>query len=172
MSGIAGLFNLDGAPVDSSLLQLFCERLTFRGPDARHVWFSNHIGLCHTLLETTRGLFHDAQPLSLDGKVWISADARIDGRNEIARKLKAVGQALTDHTTDAALILCAYQAWDSDCVEHLIGDFAFAIWDGPKRRLFCARDHFGVKPFYYAQSGDAFNFSNTLDCLKLHPALS
>ena len=71
--------------------------------------------------------------------------------------------------SDAQLILHAYHAWADECVEHLLGDFAFAIWDARARRLFCARDHFGVKPFYYAQIRDGFIFSNTLDCVRLHP---
>jgi asparagine synthase (glutamine-hydrolysing) len=74
--------------------------------------------------------------------------------------------------TDVELILYAYQAWSDDCLKHLIGDFAFAIWDGPKKRLFCARDHFGVKPFYYAQFKNHLIFSNTLNCVRIHPEIS
>jgi asparagine synthase (glutamine-hydrolysing) len=73
---------------------------------------------------------------------------------------------------DAELILYAYEAWGEDCVKHLLGDYAFAIWDSRQRRLFCARDHFGVKQFYYAHLGSTFIFSNTLNCLRLHPAVS
>lgn len=70
------------------------------------------------------------------------------------------------------MILRAYRRWGEACVEKLSGDFAFAIWDGPKQKLFCARDHFGVKPFYYAVLGNLLLFSNTLDCLRQHPAVS
>src|SRR6185437_11368703 len=58
------------------------------------------------------------------------------------------------------------------CVEHLLGDFAFVIWDAPHNRLFAARDHFGVKPLYYAEVAGALVLSNTLNCLRLHPAVS
>lgn len=54
----------------------------------------------------------------------------------------------------------------------MIGDFAFAIWDEPRRKLFCARDHFGVKPFFYAKTKRCFAVSNTLNCLRKHPAIS
>ncbi len=74
--------------------------------------------------------------------------------------------------TDVELILRAYDRWGEQCLEHLLGDFAFAIWDGRKRRLFCARDHFGVKPFYYAHVSGNFVISNTLNCVRLHPAVS
>jgi asparagine synthase (glutamine-hydrolysing) len=70
------------------------------------------------------------------------------------------------------LILRSYAAWGANCVNHLRGDFVFAIWDAPNELLFCARDHFGVKPFYYAQLKNLFLFSNTLNCVRAHPDVS
>ena len=67
---------------------------------------------------------------------------------------------------DAEIILNAYERWGDDCVKHLLGDFAFAIWDDHRKRLFCARDHFGVKPFFYTHTADSFNFSSTLNEIK------
>ncbi|HKU76513.1 MAG TPA: asparagine synthase-related protein [Pyrinomonadaceae bacterium] len=72
----------------------------------------------------------------------------------------------------AELILDAYEKWGDDCVKHLLGDFAFAIWDDRRKRLFCARDHFGVKPFFYTHTGDSFNFSSTLNELKVSTELN
>ena len=88
----------------------------------------------------------------------ITANARIDARDE--------------RLTDAELILHAYEKWGDDCVKHLLGDFAFAIWDDRRKRLFCARDHFGVKPFFYTHIGDKFNFSSTLNELKVSTTLN
>src|SRR5262249_41354559 len=68
--------------------------------------------------------------------------------------------------------LHSYHVWGEECVKHLIGDFALAIWDAPKRKLFCARDQLGIKPFYYTQVGKCFVFSNTLNCVRLHPGVS
>ena len=90
-------------------------------------------------------------------------------------KLKAKGnenECLSPDATDVELILRAYLVWGEDCVEHLLGDFAFAIWDGPKQKLFCARDHLGVKPFFYAHLGQKLIFSSSLDCIRQHPAVS
>jgi asparagine synthase (glutamine-hydrolysing) len=70
------------------------------------------------------------------------------------------------------LILEAWRLWGEDCVRHLYGDFAFAIWDERRQSLFCARDHFGVKPFYYALGRGSFVFSNTLACVRMHPSVS
>lgn len=91
----------------------------------------------------------------------ISADARIDNRKDLIQKLQA-----SQTTTDEQLILLAYKAWGEDCVNHLMGDFSFAIWDADRKRFFCARDHFGVKPFFYAHAGDSFIFSNSLNTLR------
>ena len=71
-----------------------------------------------------------------------------------------------------SLILDAYEKWGEDCVKHLFGDFAFAIWDDRKQRYFCARDHFGVKPFYYTYIDNEFAFSSSLNELRLNPRVS
>jgi asparagine synthase (glutamine-hydrolysing) len=71
-----------------------------------------------------------------------------------------------------SLILNAYEKWGEDCVKHLFGDFAFAIWDNRKQRYFCARDHFGVKPFYYTHIDGEFAFSSSLNELRLNPRVS
>jgi asparagine synthase (glutamine-hydrolysing) len=172
MSGIVGILNRDGAPVDWLLLQRMTESLRFRGPDAQELWSEGPVGFGHTLLRTTEESATERQPWSLDGGYFITADARIDGRDELLAKLKAKGSALLAGVPDVQLILHAYRAWGEGCLEHLIGDFAFAIWDAVERRLFCARDHFGVKPFYYADLPHCLVFSNTLNCVRLHPDVS
>jgi asparagine synthase (glutamine-hydrolysing) len=172
MSGIVGIVQLDGAPVERALLQRMTDFMAFRGPHAQAIWNDGAVGLGHTLLRATFEHAREQQPCSLDGQVWITADARIDGRSELQRELTAAGRPNTADATDAELILHAYHAWGEACVLHLLGDFSFAIWDGPQRKLFCARDHFGVKPFYYAQTKDALIISNTLKCVRLHPAVT
>lgn len=176
MSGFLGIVNLDGAPVDRTLMSRLTDLMAFRGPDAQRIWIDGHVGFGHALLYTVDDSFRERQPCSVDGQVWISADARVDGRDELTDALQqAFGpDAPADRRTagDIELILHAYRAWGVDCVQHLLGDFAFAIWDGRTRRLFCARDHFGVKPFFYAQLGHSVILSNTVDCLRAHPAVS
>jgi len=172
MSGIVGILNLDGAPVDRSLLDRMTRFMSFRGPDGQHSWLNGNVGFGHTLLQPTDEPTHERQPCSLDGHVWITAEARADGQRDLVRELEAAGKTDLSGATDAELLLHAYQTWAELCVEHLIGDFAFAIWDGRRHRLFCARDHFGVKPFYYIRAGITFVFSNTLNCLRSHPLSS
>jgi len=98
----------------------------------------------------------------------ITADARLDGRDDLIAKLPHPPRARSDEE----LILLAYQTWGEDCVKHLHGDFAFKIWDNRSRRLFCARDHFGVKPFFYTHVEDSFLFSTSLNELRADPRIS
>ncbi len=175
MSGFAGILNLDGAPVDRSLLERMTRGLAFRGPDAEGIWSDGAVGLGHALLRATHEAAREKQPAGLDGRLWIAADVRIDARAELIEKLNAKrngASAVSLSTPDAELILHAYDAWDEACVEHLLGDFSFAIWDAPRKRLFCARDHFGVKFLYYARIGGTLIFSNTLESLRVHPGIS
>ncbi|HEV8000065.1 MAG TPA: hypothetical protein VGP63_09305, partial [Planctomycetaceae bacterium] len=172
MSGIVGMFRQDGAPVDPRLLQALTDYLSYRGPDASGIWHHGEVGLGHTLLQTTPELAGERQPLSLDDRLWLTADARLDQRAALIRELRGSGGEVSESTPDFELILRSYAAWGTNCVDHLRGDFAFAIWDAPNELLFCARDHFGVKPFYYAQLKNLFLFSNTLNCVGAHPDVS
>lgn len=169
MSGIVGIYHRDGAPVDRALLRALAQFLSYCGPDARDTWTDACVGLGHTLLTTTRESANERQPASLEGQWWITADVRLDARAELISELASAG-CKADHTAaDSELILHAYAVWSADCVEHLRGEFAFAVWDALKKTLFCARDHLGVKPFYFAEKGGLFLFSNVLDCVRLHP---
>jgi asparagine synthase (glutamine-hydrolysing) len=174
VSGIVGMYDRSGAPVDRALLQALAHFLSYRGPDARQTWSDGPVGLGHTMLRTTRESQIERQPASLGGRFWITADARIDCREELKGKLIELegGKVHGPTATDSDLILRSYAVWGADCVQHLRGDFAFAIWDARRKLLFCARDHFGVKPFYYTEPGELLLFSNTLDCLRQHPEVS
>ena len=158
MSGIVGIVNLDGRPVDRELLSRMTESMAFRGPDGQSIWIDGNVGFGHAMLITNALAKTEQRPLTIDGKVFITADARIDGH----------GGTLTDSES----ILKAYQQWGEDCVKHLLGDFAFAIWDSISRRIFCARDHFGVKPFFFSRVANSFIFSNTLNTLRLDARVS
>lgn len=172
MSGIVGIVNLDGVPVDRRLLTRMTEFLAFRGPDARRIEIDGAAGFGHALLKTTDESEDEHQPLTLDGEVSIVADARIDARRDLIAALKSHGHKVANNVPDVELMLRSYSVWGESCVEHLLGDFVFGIWDARRQRLFCARDHIGVKPFYYVSFGHCVVFSNSLDCVRLHPSVS
>jgi asparagine synthase (glutamine-hydrolysing) len=179
MSGIVGILQLDGAPVDRQILQRLTDFQSFRGPDAKQIWLNGNVGLGHTLLRTTEESERETQPFTLGDGVWIVADARVDGQRELIAELQSKGQQIPPSDaahitsiTDVELILRSYQVWGEDCLDHLIGDFTFGIWDGPRKQLFCARDQLGVKCFYYAHLGPCVIFSNSLGCIRQHPLVS
>jgi len=171
VSGIVGIVNWGGRLVDPRILWRLTETLRGAGPDGQYVWLGESVGFGHAALRTSREAAA-AQPLSLDGQTWITADARLDDRAELVRKLTAHGLDGLRDASDTALILHAYRAWGESCVNNLLGDFAFAIWDGPRRRLYCARDHFGVKPLFYAEGVDWLVFGSSLECVRRYPAVS
>jgi asparagine synthase (glutamine-hydrolysing) len=172
MSGLFGIVEPAGAPVDPELLERMLRFQSFRGPDGRGLWAEGGVGLGHTLCRNTCAAPGERQPCTLDGRVWVTADARIDGQDDLVRRLRARGREVPAAVTDPELILHAYAAWGDGCLEHLLGDFAFAIWDGPRRRMLCAVDRLRLKPLYYARAGDALVFANTLGCVRLHPGVS
>jgi asparagine synthase (glutamine-hydrolysing) len=170
VSGIVGIFHRDGTPLAGERLRSMTEFLAYRGPDGQDMWSGSQIGFGHSLLNTSQEPNSQKQPIHLES-LWITADVRLDSKAELIGKLQAIGRRI-EGTCDAALILHAYAAWGAACVEHLRGDFSFAVWDSVAKTLFCARDHFGIKPFYYAKPGKEFIFSNTLNCLRRHAGVS
>ncbi|MBI4322788.1 MAG: hypothetical protein HY596_00765 [Candidatus Omnitrophica bacterium] len=168
MSGIAGILNLDGQPVEPPLLKRMTDALAHRGPDGVGHWVDGPTGLGHRLLHTTPASLHETQPfLSEDGNLVIVADARIDNRDELNAALAS--PLRTD--TDAELILNAYDRWGVDGPAHLIGDFAFAIWDRRHHRLFCARDPLGAKPLYYRWDGRRLRIASSLASMLADPSV-
>jgi asparagine synthase (glutamine-hydrolysing) len=171
LSGIAGILNLDGRPIERDLLRRMTDRMAYRGPDAQEIWADGEIGFGHALLRTTFESTGERQPWSGGGANWITADARLDARPDLIRDLASRGLDGLRTAPDAELVLLAYRVWEEECLDHLHGDFSFAVWDGRRRRLFCARDRLGVKPFFYAHRDGAFVFSNTLNVVRMHPAV-
>ncbi len=169
MSAIVGVCFFDGRPVDRDELARMTDRLAHRGPDGAGTWAEGSVGLGNCLLWTTTESRNERLPRTdASGDLAITADARIDNRDDL---IAALG--LTDRQpespTDGDLILAAYERWGEDCVAHLVGDFAFTIWDGRRQALFCARDHLGVKPFYYHRSDRLFAFASEIKALFCLP---
>jgi asparagine synthase (glutamine-hydrolysing) len=164
MSAIAGLIEPRGKRAECRDVQRMLDRLAHCGPDGAGIWCSEHVGLGHCMLQSTPESRHETLPLyQSKPALAITCDARIDNRNEL---MQACGISPAERDiTDSELILAAYERWGECCVEKLIGDFAFAIWDGRKRQLFCARDPFGIRPFFYYHSGESFVFATQIKAL-------
>ena len=151
MSGIAGIFYLDGRSVDKKDLERIIDNAVIadRGYDARGIWSNGPIGLAQRAFWTTPEQKFEVQPL-IDNEAGLTLvmDGRVDNRSDLIADLKAYG-INKPLVTDADIVLHAYQVWKEDCALKIIGDFAFAIWDSNKEQLFCARDALGIRPFYY-----------------------
>ena len=155
VSGIAGIIRFDGAPVEASHIAKITSAMANRGPDGIRHWIAGSVALGHCMLRTTPELLEEIQPLTNEDKsVVLVMDGRLDNREELKQELRSKGIQVRSYT-DAELVLGAYQLWGEDSPRHLLGDFAFAVWDARCQELFCARDHFGVKPFHYF-SGETF----------------
>lgn len=142
--------------------------LAHRGADGSGLWSGDGIGLAHRMLHTTRESTREVQPVVLPARqLVLVADARIDNREELIRALRI----REGEISDSEIILAAYARWGEDCVSQLLGDFAFALWDGSARSLFCARDAMGVKPFYYCSSPRLFAFASEIKALLTVPGI-
>jgi len=172
MSGFAGIVRPDGGTPDVRIIERMAESLAFRGPDATQVWMRPGAGFCFTLLRTGPSPQAAAQPCSLDGRVWLLGDVRLDGREEMRRRLEQHGEKAPADTTDEELILRAWRLWAEKSFETLIGDFSFALWDSEAKELWCARSLLGARPFFYAHVGGQLIFSNTLNTVRLAPEVS
>jgi asparagine synthase (glutamine-hydrolysing) len=159
VSGIVGLLQHDGRPVDQTAIEAMLAATAHRGPDGSRLWHGGRIAVgCNRLATSSRS---DADAPLAERDLVLAADARLDNRDALARTLGLAERS----PGDGALILAAYRRWGEDCLRHLLGDFAFAIWDAGRQTLFCARDHFGVKPFYYHAGARAFAFASETKAL-------
>lgn len=162
MSGIFAIAQDDGRPLADATLEAATAAMAFRGPDARRTWRDGSIGLGHTLLST--GGTDDPQPRVVDD-VAIVADARLDDRDTLRARLRDAGTA--SDGDDAQLIASAYRAWGTGAPERLLGDFAFVLWDAPRRRLVAACDHLGLGQIYYTRKGGTLAVANTIAAARI-----
>lgn len=110
-------------------------------------------------------------PMSyMDNTLWLTYNGEVYNYRELRKDLVALGHNFSNDT-DTEVILAAYAEWGVDCLSHFNGMFAFALWDARKQRLFCARDRFGIKPFYYHWNAALFVFASEIKALFQHPVV-
>jgi asparagine synthase (glutamine-hydrolysing) len=144
MSGICATLRLDSTAAEAEAIAPVLAELAARGPDRSGIVFDGPAALGHALLATTPEALVEPMPLRhAESGCMIAADVRLDNRAEL---VAALGIAAAEQVIgDGALILAAYRKWGTDCPEHLLGDFAFVIWDARAQRLFAARDKVGMR---------------------------
>ena len=167
MSAITGIYDRNDQLVEYNQIKEMNDRLAHRGLNGSQVWVKGSVALGHQMLHTTPESLKENLPFQEDGVV-ITADARIDNRRELSEKLNIKDEI---EVSDSYFILKSYQKWGENCPEELIGDFAFVIWDEREEKLFCARDHTGVKPFYYYLSEEIFIFATEIKAILTIPTI-
>jgi asparagine synthase (glutamine-hydrolysing) len=170
MCGIAGRFNYDPLrPVARDVLEAMTDAVAHRGPDAAGYHLAPGIGLGHRRLSII-DLSTGDQPLTNeDGTIWTVFNGEIYNFAEVRAELAAHGHRFRTGS-DTEVIVHGYEQWGEGCVERFRGMFAFAVWDGPARRLLLARDRLGVKPLYYAEiPGRGLVFGSELKSLLEDP---
>src|SRR5919204_1995743 len=148
MCGIAGKISLDGA-VESSLLERMCEVIEHRGPDSRGIFVDDGVGLGVQRLRIIDLETGDQPIFNEDESVVVVHNGEIYNYVELRDDLRARGHAFSTKG-DTEVIVHLYEEHGADCVRHLRGMFAFALWDRRRRRLLLARDRVGKKPLFYA----------------------
>lgn len=171
MCGIAGSCNLDGTPVDQVSLQGMLRMLSHRGPDDSGIHVENGIGLAHTRLSIL-DLAGGHQPMcNEDSSLWITFNGEIFNYLELKKDLLTKGHTFATRS-DTEVILHLYEEKGEDCVQYLNGQWAFAIWDNQRRRLFLSRDRLGVRPLFFTQTGKTFLFGSEIKAIFANPVVS
>lgn len=172
MCGISGWFDCDGfAQPDRLLVKAMNDTLAHRGPDGEGFHFEAGLALGHRRLAII-DLASGEQPMSTDGRrIVITFNGEIFNYRELRQRLEQRGHMFRTRS-DTEVILRSWVEWGHDCVDHLSGQFAFALWDRSEQKLFLARDRLGEKPLYYAMlPGKRFLFASELKALMIHPGL-
>jgi len=169
MSAIFGTLRFDGAEVSARDLERMGNTLAHRGPDGRKFVVDGPVGLGHCLMRVNQEDVFEAQPLrDRDADLSLVADLRLDNREELADAF-GIGAADLRELPDSALLLRAYKTWGEDAAEHLLGDFAFALWDGRAKKLVLGRDHMGQRYVHYHHGKDFFAFATEIKALWSYP---
>jgi asparagine synthase (glutamine-hydrolysing) len=169
MCGIAGQYCYDGKLPDRVLLARMSELLAHRGPDGEGTEIRGSIGLVYRRLAIIDLSDDGLQPMTNeDGTLWLVFNGEIYNFIELREELVGKGHRFHSHS-DSEVILHAYEEWGTGCLRRFNGMWAFALWDEKTQQLFCARDRFGIKPFYYTEINGSFLFASEIKALIAHP---
>lgn len=159
MCGIAGF--IDGRlnnNIRAALLESMLVNIAHRGPDARGTYFDGPVALGHNRLSIIDLSAEGNQPMHR-GHLHIVYNGEVYNYREIRTQLEAEGVTFHSHS-DTEVILASYEKYGPECVKLFMGMWAFVIWDDKSKTLFCSRDRFGIKPFFYIREGDRFYFGS------------
>ncbi len=164
MCGIAGFIGKDKNK--KKIIKAMCDRIAHRGPDAEGFYVKGDVALGQRRLSII-DIEGGKQPMfSEDGKLVIVFNGEIYNYKELKKELK---EYPFQTESDTEVLIYGYRKWGYDLPNHLRGMFAFALYDMEEKTLFCARDHFGIKPFYYYYNDGTFMFASEIKAFLDHP---
>ena len=171
MCGICGVLNLQpGPPTDEALLRKMVGALRHRGPDENGGYRDAEVALGQVRLSII-DLAGGSQPMANeDDSIWIVFNGEVFNYVELGHELRGLGHQFKTRS-DTEVMIHAYEQWGVQCVERFNGQFAFAIWDRPRKRLVLARDRVGIRPLYYAEVGGRLLFASEMKSLLPDPAV-
>jgi len=170
MCGFVALYNRKNHPVSQEYLSRMTDLIIHRGPDDQGFHIDQHVGLGFRRLSII-DLEGGKQPLcNEDGDIWISFNGEIYNYQELQQWLKDRGHQFKTES-DTETIVHLYEEVGMDCPKHLRGMFSFVIWDRKKQLMFGARDHFGIKPFYWTETSDFYVFGSEIKSLLQAPGV-
>lgn len=176
MCGIVGIVEPDSRPADREQLAAMCRTFHHRGPDGSGLHLDGPVGIAMQRLAII-DLDGGAQPMTNEGcprgngRTWIVYNGEVYNHADVRAELERLGHRF--HTRcDTEAILHAYEEWGEECVERLVGMFAFAIWDGTARELFIARDRLGIKPLYYWWRDGRLVFASEIKAIVEDPSIA
>jgi asparagine synthase (glutamine-hydrolysing) len=170
MCGIAGIVNFSADAIDRRIVEGMIDVMRHRGPDGDGVYAGRHAVLGHVRLSII-DVAGSRQPLANeDETIWVTFNGEIYNYRQLREELAAKGHQLRTQG-DTETLVHLYEEYGAGMVDHLIGMFAFAIWDAKSRKLFMARDRMGIKPLYYSQCGGDFVFASELKAFFQHPQI-
>jgi len=167
MCGISGIINFNDSPVTINELKLMSDAIMHRGPDGEGQWLNSasKVGLAHRRLSIIDLSEQANQPMHYaNGRYTIAFNGEIYNYIELKKELVAKGYEFKTQS-DTEVLMALYDLKKEHCLSDLDGMFAFAIWDEKEQQLFCARDRFGEKPFYYHNSNNRFYFASEMKAL-------
>jgi len=172
MCGICGIYHgKHDQPVNAAILESMARTMRHRGPDDEGFYLNGCIGLGHQRLSIIDLSDAAHQPMTNEeGSLWIVMNGEIYNYLELRQELVGKGHRFRAHS-DTEVVLHLYEETGVDCLHRLNGIFAFAIWDQVSRTLFAARDHFGIKPFYYTRRNGSFYFASEIKALLASEAV-
>lgn len=168
MCGIAGQFCLNTTAADRRLLLQMAGELSHRGPDGVGLYLDGSFGMVNTRLAIIDVESGD-QPLSTeDGRFWVMQNGEIYNYPELMAELEGLGHRFATRS-DTEVVAHAFEQWGEACLPRLNGEFAIAVYDRVTKRLFLARDRFGIRPLFIARFGADFLFASEVKALLRHP---